>query len=298
MQKKAVTILVLGSDGLVGRTTLAYLQRKYPRTTFGTVRKNEQNPVSVNTLFELSVENFKEDYKRIVKKIGTIDCIINCIGCTNKNADSSELTTINGNFPHTIEESISNTTTKLIHISSDAVFYDLAGTVTEDTSPSPQTVYGRSKLVGETTAHNALTIRTSFLGFNSKKESGLLEWLRRSSDTTLSGFANHNWSGCTTYQFAQLCESLIEEDNFTNLRKQTAILHFAPLQATKYAILQTSVRILNLPKKIKKVELQPITRVLTSLYTLPFTNKKITNDLSSALSQAWQFEQQLQKENV
>jgi dTDP-4-dehydrorhamnose reductase len=287
MSENSAPILILGCDGLVGRTVFHYLHEKLPGRVFGTQRSA---PAKIENIFSLSVDSFQSDYTAIKNVIGTPDFVINCIGCTKQDAPIDDLEKINAVFPKLVESTTSASSTKLIYISSDAVFSETSDYVVETTPPNPTTPYGRSKMHGETTAAHCLTIRTSFLGFHSEKNTGLLEWLRRTDAPVVNGYTNQNWSGCTTYQFAQLCEFLIAAENFSDLRSQTPVLHFAPLSASKATILETTCRILNLPKKIKKVELRPLSRTLKTLYSSN-TTFRTTNDLTEALRETWKFEQ-------
>lgn len=138
-------ILVLGSDGMVGRTAFLYLFSLYPNTVWGTTRKTENT--NKRTLF-LSVENADRDFKRITSRIKKIDYIINCIGIF-KNASKNKLITTNALFPHQLEEIAEKNKCKLIHISTDSVFAPLSGIVNESTPTSPNDLYGASKLLGD-----------------------------------------------------------------------------------------------------------------------------------------------------
>ena len=66
---------------------------------------------------------------------------------------------------------------KIINISTDDVFPQLCGKVSENDRPKPTSIYGKSKLKGEVKAPNVLDIRTSFIGFDPIDRKGLIEWI-------------------------------------------------------------------------------------------------------------------------
>ena len=66
---------------------------------------------------------------------------------------------------------------KLIHISTDCVFSGNKGNYTENDFRDADDVYGRSKALGEVVNEKDLTIRTSIIGPELKKNGeGLFHW--------------------------------------------------------------------------------------------------------------------------
>ncbi|MCL4418570.1 sugar nucleotide-binding protein [Patescibacteria group bacterium] len=280
MQKKIT--LVLGADGMVGHTVYSYLSRKFPGTVFGTSRNNSK-------FFLLDEKNLEKDFLNIEKKY-KIDFVINCIGIL-KDKDVKTTYFVNSEFPKKLARLSDKNNFKLIHISSDAVFSPISGRVTEKTKPNPKDDYGKSKLKGEPKNKNTLSIRTSFLGFDALKNKGLLEWAINSKNE-IHGYSNQAWSGCTTLQFAALCEFLIKNNNFTEFRKKSGIFHFAPLgPTTKYEILLELMEVLGKKTKVKKTNSDiMINRFLSSVY---FDNKFIKNyttEVKAALLNLIKFE--------
>ena len=84
---------------------------------------------------------------------------------------------------------------KLVHISTDGVFDGAKGMYSENDSPNPINVYGKSKLLGEKLIQENLEdhiiIRTNFYGIN-QKNTGLLNWIlqRLSDGERIIGFDN------------------------------------------------------------------------------------------------------------
>lgn len=287
MSGNARNILVLGADGLVGHTVFNYLYKKNPTTTFGTTRKNKENRKNI---FLFTADNCESDYQKIHTALKSVAYIINCIGSTKQENISPEDVFVNADFPHYLEKITKVQNTSLIHISTDAVFSPTEKVVTENTIPSPVREYGIAKHNGETTAENALTVRSSFIGFYKEKKMGLLEWLQHTNDKCVKGYSDQIWSGCTTLQFAELCNALITKNYFYLLRSKKNVFHFTPLKATKYEILQSTVDLLKLKVRIEKTTSTPVTRVLKSLFTTNDILLESETNLQAAIKKAWQFE--------
>ncbi|MBA4322203.1 MAG: NAD(P)-dependent oxidoreductase, partial [Odoribacter sp.] len=98
------------------------------------------------------------------------DWIINCAAYNHVDKAESEYPAallVNGTAVKNIAESLKDSTTRLIHISSDYVFDGSANTpYTESAIPNPLSAYGKSKAEGEKAAllhHGSMIIRTSWL---------------------------------------------------------------------------------------------------------------------------------------
>lgn len=287
MTENTGNVLVLGTDGLVGHTVFNYLYKKNPATTFGTTRKNKKNQKNI---FSFTANDCESDYQKICTSILNVAYVINCIGSTKQRNLSFEDFFVNADFPHYLEKITSVHNSRLIHISTDAVFSPTEKVATEDTIPSPMSEYAIAKYKGETTAENALTIRSSFIGFYKEKNTGLLEWLRHTEGKTVEGYSNQNWSGCTTLQFAKLCDGLITKNYFSVLRSKKNVFHFSPLSTTKYEILQTTAQFLKLKVRIQRTTNTSVTRVLKSLFTTNDILLESETNLLATIKKAWQFE--------
>ncbi len=272
-------VLILGSDGMVGRCLYSYLSKNTELTVYGTSRKEN---ISEN-MFILHTDHLEKD----LLKIQQVDYIINCIGKL-KNSNADELRSVNGKFPHTLLGLVNKTKTIIIHISTDAVFDDQSKIVTESSIPNPNDIYGKSKLQGEIYSSPHITIRTSFLGI---AEKGLIHWAQTTGEHNLSGFTNQSWSGCTTLQFAKLCEDLILNSNFKKILKNTQILHFAPIgPISKYEIIQNIVEVFGINKKVVPQKSNEITRILRSEIIDLRGNLRYTDSIQNALTELVLFE--------
>jgi dTDP-4-dehydrorhamnose reductase len=278
-------ILILGSDGMVGRTVFLYLHSLYPNNVWGTTRSKKKHP----RFFFLSVEKFSKDYLRIQNQLKHIDYIINCIGIIDNQADINNLITVNALFPHHLEKIAEKYKTKLIHISTNGVFSPFADIVDESTLPSPSDNYCASKFLGETTSQQALNIRSSFIGFDPIHHNGLLEFALR--EKKINGYYQTIWTGCTSLQFAQFCNDIISHNLFSKLRTKSNTIHFAPIKPlSKYLLLKIAVKIFKKPHTVKKTKGKIRKTILRSIY-LDFTlMSQYTNDIKKALEELITFE--------
>jgi dTDP-4-dehydrorhamnose reductase len=286
-------ILVLGADGMVGRTVFLYLQSLYPQHVWGTTRKGKKH----SQVFSLTVENFLKDYLHIKNKLKHIDYIINCIGIIDKRAEINNLITVNALFPHTLEKMAEKYKSKLIHISTNGVFSPLADIVDESTLPSPSDNYCASKLLGETTSRRALNIRSSFIGFDPVHHNGLLELALRQKK--INGYYQTLWTGCTSLQFAQFCHDIVSHNLFSQLRTKSNVIHFAPINPlSKYSLLQIAVKVFNKKHTIKKTKGNVRKTILRSIYLDLNFLSKYTNDIKKALQELLAFEKSQQTYEV
>lgn len=279
-------ILIIGAKGMLGRTVFNYLIMKYPNTIWGTYKIN---PKKNERIMPFDANNYTSDFRKIIKKIKKINYVINCIGIVNGNEPPEELIYINSLFPHILEKYSQKYKFNLIHVSSDAVFPKLSGLVTEKSKASPEDIYGMSKMLGETTWIRAITIRTSILGFDPNNHRGLLEDVKRAKKN-IKGYANQTWSGCTVLQFAKLCEWIIQNDKFQEMRKFSNIIHFSPLIKNKYNIIKSYLSLI--PKKylLKKANSTKITRYLGSEYFDLDMLKMYNANMQNALAELINFE--------
>lgn len=273
MKEKPQTILVLGATGFVGQTVFSYLAAHH--MTFGTARQAKGSKI-----FAFDTASWNKDFHLILKKLKSVSLVINCIGIYT--APTTEAyTQINALFPHQLEMLSKQYSFRLIHISTDAVFGNLQGKVTESTTPIPTSLYGMSKLLGETTDKGSLTIRSSFIGTDAANKKGLLSYALNTNIP--NGYSNQTWAGCTTLQFAKLCELLMDTHTFKAIRKNGPVFHFAPLpKTTKYELLKTIRAVYKQKSSLKKVESEEITRYLFS----PVFDKELPSVFSSSYTKA------------
>lgn len=265
---KKINIIVLGAEGMVGNFIYRYFKSKSNINVVGTSRNK------VKELLFFDALNAEKNFGKFNSKFASIDFIINCIGILKNYNSIDELIKINSLFPHLLANYCRANDIKLINISTDAVFSDLAGMVYENTPTCPNDAYGSSKFLGEINMDNAINVRSSIIGFSNVKKTGLLEWIKN-SDKNVEGFTNQKWSGCTTLQLANFLDQLFIDNNFEKLRRKTSVIHFAPIgPISKYKLVKEFSKILG---KIEPKKANSKTKITRFLSTNHFDIIKIDN---------------------
>lgn len=203
-------ILVIGIKGMAGHVIFNKFKDEYGFAAYGIARNIEP---SENT-FNLDVNN--TDVLGQIITEHKFDVIVNCIGILNKDAEDNPDKAIwfNSFFPHYLEKITKNTTTKVIHISTDCVFSGKKGNYTEEDFKDGVGFYAQSKALGEIVNDKDLTIRTSIIGPELNENGiGLFHWfMSQPDDSQLKGYSQAFWSGITTIELAKVVKWAIEEN--------------------------------------------------------------------------------------
>lgn len=201
-------ILIIGIKGMAGHILYKYFSENEKFDVYGIARNIES---SIN-LFNLDVSDTTE-LKTIIEN-NTFDFIINAIGILNKDAEDNPAKAIwfNSYFPHFLEEITRDTTTKVIHISTDCVFSGKDnGGYTEESFKNGIGFYAQSKALGEIVNNKDLTIRTSIIGPELNRNGiGLFHWFMTQSGV-INGYKNAIWSGVTTLELAKAIEFMFDQ---------------------------------------------------------------------------------------
>lgn len=201
-------VLVLGSGGMAGHVVNKYLISlgKYK------VYNSAVRPGIFNNTYIMDVResNKLKLYLNDLKP----DIVINCIGIlieeSSRNIEDAIL--INSYLPNFLSRIGKELSFKLIHISTDCVFSGKSGNYFENSFCDGDTTYARSKALGEIKNDRDLTIRTSIIGPELKKNgTGLLHWFLHQNGE-INGFENAFWSGVTTLELAKAIEEFIIQD--------------------------------------------------------------------------------------
>lgn len=204
-------ILVLGSIGMAGHLVTLYFKEKGYEVTAYSMRPF---PYCKNIVGNaLDTEHFKQ-----VLRSDDYDAIINCIGILNQMAEDNQslASYLNAYLPHLIADTLKDTKTKLIHMSTDCVFAGNTGPYYEDSLPDGRTFYDRSKALGEVCDAKNLTFRNSIVGPDPNENGiGLFNWFMKQRGT-INGFTGAMWTGVSTITLAQAMEQGIK-DNLTGI---------------------------------------------------------------------------------
>ena len=208
-------ILILGSTGMLGHKLMQILSRRFD--VIGTVRssaiKFESNPIlgGLPLLSDVNAENFDSITGAMASS--RPDIVINCIGIIKQHSNAKDplkSIAINSLFPHRLAQLCKATNAKMIHISTDCVFSGRKGNYAENDYPDAEDLYGRTKLLGEVTYPDCLTLRTSIIGREMESKLGLIEWFISQRRKKIHGYAHAIYTGFTTQALADLIGNIIE----------------------------------------------------------------------------------------
>ena len=204
-------ILVLGAIGMAGHTIALYFKEQgydvtaYSITPFPYCKNIVGNAFEIDAFVTMLVR-------------GNYDVIINCIGILNQYAEDNKAKAayLNSYLPHLIADTISQTSSKLIHMSTDCVFAGNAAPYTEKSLRDGFSFYDRSKALGELEDTKNLTFRNSIIGPDMNPDGiGLFNWFMKQTGT-INGFTGAIWTGVTTLSLAKAMEQAVKE-NLTGL---------------------------------------------------------------------------------
>jgi len=189
--------------------------------------------------------------------------VVNGIGLVKQVDEASRpvpAVTVNALLPHVLAEACADAGARLVHVSTDCVFsgaLPAPAAYGEDDPPDARDLYGRSKLLGEVTEAPGLTLRTSIIGPELERASGLMEWFVSQDGSTINGFTNAIFSGLTTVALAQVIEEvLLEHPELSGLYQVAA----EPI--SKYDLLVRLRDALGLRREIRAVDEPRINRAL------------------------------------
>lgn len=201
-------VLLFGATGMAGHIAYYYLRN--------TGRYDITNVVFRTPLTKDSIIVDVTDRNAVMEVVRRVrpELILNCVGVLIKGSkehpDNAIL--INAYFPHLLKKLADEVGAKLIHISTDCVFSGKHGNYTEDDFRDADDVYGRSKALGEVINDKDLTIRTSIIGPELKKNGeGLFHWFMTQIGK-VNGFKTAIWGGVTTLELAKAIDYAIVQN--------------------------------------------------------------------------------------
>lgn len=201
-------ILLFGATGMAGHMAYYYLST--------TGRYDIQDVVFRTPLTEHSIVVDVTDKKAVADLVrqSRPDIILNCVGILIKGSKEhpDNAIYVNAYFPHQLEVLADEIGAKLIHISTDCVFSGRKGMYTEDDFRDADDVYGRSKALGEIDNGKDLTLRTSIIGPELKRNGeGLFHWFMQQTGH-IQGYKTAIWGGVTTLELAKVIDYAIQHD--------------------------------------------------------------------------------------
>lgn len=170
-------VLVTGASGLLGINLAVETAKQYEVIGVINTQTLSRTPFQLLTAELLAKDAFAE----ILDKVQP-DWVIHCAALANLDEcedDPAFAELMNAILPGEIARVCYNKT-RLLHISTDAVFDGSRIGVTEDDEPNPLSVYGRTKLSGEWAVMeanpDAIIARVNLFGWSLKGKRSLAEW--------------------------------------------------------------------------------------------------------------------------
>jgi len=204
-------VAVLGGTGMAGHVVLTHLN-KCGYDVYHTSRNvpNTQKSKPIDAVDTAVLCAWLDSIRPNV--------IINCMGILISESDARPdmAVLVNSYIPRHLAYLYAESSTKIIHLSTDCVFSGRRGGYIESDVPDGETVYDRTKALGEIINNKDLTFRMSIIGPDSKPSgTGLFNWFMKQNGS-IRGFTKAKWNGVTTIELSRAIDSAIQQ-NLTGL---------------------------------------------------------------------------------
>ena len=206
-------VLILGGDGMLGHQLLKSLA---PRHDVRVTLRQDLASYAAFDLFHSGNAYGGVDVRRW-EDLATVaadfapNAIVNAVGIVKQRPSAHESIPsleINSLLPHRLAVLCRAAGARLIHVSTDCVFSGATGKYVETDASDAADLYGKSKFLGEVDAPPALTLRTSIIGPELTRRSGLLEWFL-AQQGTVKGFRGAIYSGFTTMEIGRIIDRVL-----------------------------------------------------------------------------------------
>ena len=228
-------ILILGGDGMLGHQLLARLRARHDaRATL----RQEAAAYAAWPMFDARSAYFGVDVReeaRLEEVFAEFrpEAVVNAVGIIKQRRDADEAILsieVNALLPHRLALLCRRANARLVQLSTDCVFSGARGNYSEDDLSDARDLYGLSKRLGEVTGPGCLTLRTSIIGPELSRKTGLLEWFLAQRGT-VNGYTGAIFSGFTTLEMARIIERLLESPALEGL------YHVASRPISKFELL-------------------------------------------------------------
>ena len=259
-------ILILGSTGILGKTLFFYLKSK--NVNFSCISRKKKN-----SLYLKNFRNIQKLKKMISDESPTH--LVNCLGVTkfsNSYNLKKQTKYVNALFPKKLAKLCYQKKIYLIHISTDCVFSGKKGNYSETSKKDAKDLYGKTKAMGEVKNKYCSTIRTSFIGPETKTKKSLLNWFL-SEKKKVNGFDKAFFSGITSLELSKIIYNffILKDKHFNK------ILNIGGSKISKFLLLSKINKIFKKKIIIEKSSYFKIDRSLNSLKFQRSSGYKIQN---------------------
>jgi dTDP-4-dehydrorhamnose reductase len=210
-------ILVLGGLGMLGHQVYVSLKSRFSQV-FVCIRQPAASALRYG-IFEPkylidNVDLLHQKTVDVTLKNVNPDLIINCAGITKVKMNTlsrSEMVEMNSLFPQRISEWCDSHSARLIHFSNDEVFKGRSQPYNEESAPDSFDFYGRSKALGELLSHNALILRSHFIGHELVNPTELLSQLIDKRSQTVRASKSKIYCGVTTNYMSKMLSEWVHQ---------------------------------------------------------------------------------------
>lgn len=209
-------VMILGAAGMLGHKLLQQWSGAFEvaATLRGTLDASAVKSLGLDLPFYEGVS--AEDLGPLERALDDFrpQAVVNCIGIVKQLREASDpivSISVNALFPHRLAIACGEREARLINISTDCVFSGRQGPYTEDDAADPNDLYGQTKRLGEVTNPGCCTLRSSIIGRELNRGTGLLEWFLHQPGPRIQGFRRALYTGFTTIAFAEILRRVIVE---------------------------------------------------------------------------------------
>ena len=199
-----MNILILGSTGMIGHKIYQVLLRNKAFKLFN-ISKSQLNDETII----LDLRNFGE-LRSTIQNIKP-DIVVNAAGILIEESELKPIDSVqlNSLLPLRLSDLSKELGFKLMQISTDCVFSGRSGPYLVSDVKDANSIYGRTKALGEVCDDPNLIIRTSVIGPDLGSDGKeLFNWFMNQSGE-INGFSKSIWSGVTTLELAEYVEYCI-----------------------------------------------------------------------------------------
>lgn len=207
-------ILILGASGMLGSTLYRFFINDPHYKTFGTIRNHSSSKYFKTNLQNSLISNISLEEDKDIKtafNIANPDIVINCVGIIKQQPNANDIHAniiINAALPHKLSKYCDIHGARLIHFSTDCVFTGKNGYYKEEDEADSRDLYGVTKLLGEVSYKNTLTLRTSIIGHELNSSKSLIDWFLSQNDA-IKGYKNAIFSGLPTIEIASVLKEYV-----------------------------------------------------------------------------------------
>jgi dTDP-4-dehydrorhamnose reductase len=209
-------ILVVGASGMLGHEAIRVLAPDFE--VWGACRDPRDLPDLGIPVERLLAGLDATDSQSVYDLVGRVrpDLVLNAVGIVKQRPDAKAAIPsiqVNSLWPHVLADACAVNDARMVQISTDCVFSGSRGGYREDDVPDAFDLYGRSKLLGEITDRpNAITLRTSIIGWQIGEPTGLVGWFAAHRHEPLKGFTKAVFSGLTTRALTEVIRDVVMPD--------------------------------------------------------------------------------------